>query len=130
MHLLVYQRVPTGGNLCRRFSVFLNSLTLPCPCSINHRGRLSFLLPDDDFGPNVNLIGIRSTDINTSPFNWFTEYPPALVPADLMSAQMAARWPPAATSLPGFVRPNRGRDHYQLDMLGNGSVPQTADDNK
>lgn len=56
------------------------------------RGRLNALLPEPDFGPSLNFIGLKTEDWTTSPYNWLLEKPPTpLSPVDLYSAQKVSR---------------------------------------
>jgi hypothetical protein len=56
------------------------------------RGKLNALLPEPDFGPNLNFIGVKTEDWITSPYNWLLEKPPApFGPADLYTAQKLTR---------------------------------------
>lgn len=68
-------------------------------------GKLNALLPEFDFGPNLNFIGLKTEDWISSPFGWVLEKPPTpFGPADLYMAQKLTR----ATRLvqpPGVLKP-------------------------
>lgn len=71
-----------------------NNMCVCCtvPCTAVRRGKLNALLPEPDFGPNLNFIGLKTEDWVTSPYNWMLEKPPLpFGPADLYTAQKLTR---------------------------------------
>lgn len=56
------------------------------------RGKLNALLPEPDFGPNLNFLGLKTEDWVSSRYGWVLEKPPLpFGPADLYTAQKLTR---------------------------------------
>lgn len=61
-------------------------------CQLAGRGKLNALLPEPDFGPNLNFIGLKTEDWVSSRYGWVLEKPPLpFGPADLYTAQKLTR---------------------------------------
>jgi hypothetical protein len=69
-----------------------------------HRGKLNAMLPGDDFGPNINFIGLKTQDWIKNSLGWMMDLPPNLVPADLVNAMKLTR-STRLTQPPGVARP-------------------------
>jgi hypothetical protein len=99
--------------LLRSSSIVLNTI-LTATGSASHsvdfavvccRGKLNALLPEADFGPNLNFISLKTEDWINSPYGWMLEKPPMPCgPVDLYTAQKCTR-ATRLTQPPGVRRP-------------------------
>jgi hypothetical protein len=81
---------------------------LCCAAAVCCRGKLNALLPEPDFGPNLNFIGLKTEDWVSSRYGWLLEKPPLpFGPADLYTAQKLTRrarlWQPPVVAQPAGV---------------------------
>jgi hypothetical protein len=55
------------------------------------RGKINSLLPDNDFGPNINFFGLNTEERPPNKLGWVVESPPNFDPVDLYTAMKLTR---------------------------------------
>lgn len=93
-------------------------------------GKLNALLPDPDFGPQLNLLGLKTEDWipANGDFSWVLEKPPTPIsPADLYAAQKLTRaqrlaQPPNAPKLVGYCSAPISKNTYSYSTINSPST--------